>query len=554
MRPVLDSHPLADAPFYCRPPAWISGWLTILWSQVLFPGRSPATEPVRLSSLGLLIFVPGVLLYACMSFHLFEPDEGRYAEIPREMMVRGEWTVPYLDGEPYLDKPPLLYWLVAISYRIFGVHAWSARLVPALAIHACILVVYLMGRRLFGERAAFLGALLLALAPGFITIGRLLVLDGLLALWVTLSLFAAFEAVRRNRLAWPWWLLSALACGLGILTKGPVAIVLLAPPLWAYRALQPNKCAVRWPAYVSFVAVTLAVAAPWYAAICVRLPAFAYHFLWEHNVVRFLAPFDHLRPIWFYGPILFLGLLPATLLLVPFCRFLLATDQANSARRPAELGFTLLAGCWCVAFFSLSGCKLPTYIMPAFPPFCLAFGFFLTRSRWHRSPLLGVLGTVGFAVICLGHNLLLPWYAAYRAPAGHLAELRNYCGDPAMPVICYPRSCDSVAFYVGRDDLKIYRSKETNALLYLLQKQERPAAVLLFTHRHSLEAFKHALTPDLEIVEQRHFGLQELQGLPKALAEKMTVLMGETSLGLCDLAVVQRKVPESSSRARISWR
>ena len=123
-----------------------------------------------------------------------------------------------------------------------------------------------------------------------------------------------------------------------------------------------------------------------------------------------------------------------------------------------------------------------------------------------------------------------------------------------MPVICYPRSCDSVAFYVGRDDLKIYRSKETNALLYFLQKQEQPAAVLLFTHRHSLEAFKHALTPDLEIVEQKHFGLQELQGLPKALAEKMTALMGETALGLCDLAVVQRKVPESSSRARISWR
>ena len=97
---------------------------------------------------------------------------------------------------------------------------------------------------------------------------------------------------------------------------------------------------------------------------------------------------------------------------------------------------------------------------------------------------------------------------------------------------------------MGRDDLKTYRSKETNALVYFLQKQPRPRAVLLFTHRHSLEAFKFALTPDLEIIEQRHFGLAELAGLPKALAEKMAVLMGETSLGLCDLAVVQRKQPK----------
>jgi 4-amino-4-deoxy-L-arabinose transferase-like glycosyltransferase len=84
----------------------------------------------------LLILIPGVLLYPCLGFHLFEPDESRYAQIPREMLQRGEWVLPVLQGEPYLDKPPLLYWLVMGSYRLLGVPDWSALLVPLPAVHA----------------------------------------------------------------------------------------------------------------------------------------------------------------------------------------------------------------------------------------------------------------------------------------------------------------------------------------------------------------------------------------------------------------------------------
>src|SRR5713101_4658227 len=156
-------------------------WVPYLWSRVLFPGRERHQEQLNGRSWLLLLAVPALLLYPCLSFLLFEPDEGRYAEIPREMMVRGEWVVPYLQGEPYLDKPPLLYWAVIGSYTICGVHDWSARLVPALAIHGCILLTYAFGRRALGERAGFWGALLLSLAPGFVSIGRLLILDGLLS-------------------------------------------------------------------------------------------------------------------------------------------------------------------------------------------------------------------------------------------------------------------------------------------------------------------------------------------------------------------------------------
>jgi hypothetical protein len=96
-----------------------------------------------------------------------------------------------------------------------------------------------------------------------------------------------------------------------------------------------------------------------------------------------------------------------------------------------------------------------------------------------------------------------------------------------------------VAFYVGRDDLRSYRSKQTHLLIQFLQ--ERPRTVLLFTHRHSLRGLRHALPPDLRLVKEKHFGLSTIAGLPEGLAQKLTWLMGETSLGLCDVAVVERR-------------
>jgi 4-amino-4-deoxy-L-arabinose transferase-like glycosyltransferase len=494
-------------------------WIPFLWSRVLFPGaQRPATRICWRSLLWLLI-VPGMLLYPCLSFYLFEPDEGRYAEIPREMLARGEWVVPYLQGQPYLDKPPLFYWLVMGSYALLGVHDWTARLVPALAIHGSILVTYLLGRRSVGERAAFWGALALGLAPGFVSMGRLLILDGVLAFCVAVALLSAFEATRTDRLLWGWWLLAALACGLGILAKGPVALLLLLVPLWAQRRLTGGGAPLPWAARLAFLGVLLAVTLPWYVAACLRLPDFARHFFWEHNILRFLSPFDHLRPIWFYGPILLMGLLPGTLLLLPFLRFLFSGDPAQAAKRSRELGYLLLAGGWCLLFFSLSGCKLPTYILPAFPPLALALGVYLAQSGLQHSPWPARLAALSFGLLVVGHYVLVPWYARHHSPMNRAEEVAAYCGEPTTPVVCYPRSVDSVAFYLGRDDFRTYRSKETPVLVRYLQQNAR--TVILFSHRHSSQQLSEVLPPELQVT-------------------------GQTQLGLCSMALVQQRRLQAS--------
>jgi len=506
------------------------GWLPVLFSRVLFPGTADTDTRVRVSALLVVLLLPAALLYPTRGFHLLEPDEGRYAQIPREMLASGNWVVPTLQGEAYLDKPPLMYWLIALSYQAFGVSPDAARLVPAVCVHLTILAVYLLGRRSVGERPAFWAALLLSVAPGFVAVARLLLLDGLLVLCVTLSVIAGFEAVRTGRLKLGWWLLAALFSGLGFLTKGPISELLLFVPLWAFGLLTTGRlmAVVKLRHYALFAAVVVAVNLPWYVAIYRQEPAFLKHFFWEHNVLRFLQPFDHLQPVWYYVPILLGGLLPGTVLFVVYLRSLLLGGPDAAALRSPAGGFWLLAGGWCVVFFSVSGSKLPTYVLPAYPFLCLALGEFVARTRWHAAASTRA-GVVVMAGLLLGViHVGLPWYAEQRSPFGRPDLVARFVTEPGA-VVSYPRNCDSLAFYAGRADFDRVRTKDTNQRMVDCHHREK--TVILFTHRDALAGFRNTLPPSLEIVET--VSLRRSTGV--GLVDR---LVGSTPWGLCDVVVV----------------
>jgi hypothetical protein len=318
------------------------------------------------------------------------------------------------------------------------------------------------------------------------------------------------------------------------LTKGPVILILLIPPLWAFRLLTGVSWKLSRGALLSFTGILLAVVLPWYVAVCLRLPEFARYFLWEHNVLRFFAPFDHLEPVWFFIPIVLFGLLPGTFWLVPFLRFLFSGQIETARKRGPELGFLLLAGGWCVFFFSLSGSKLPTYVLPAFPSLSLALAYFLTAQKWHTRTCTGITAAVAFVLLGLVHYVAVPWFAGHRAPMGRAGAVLALCADPQVPVMCYPRNCDSLAFYLGRDDLRSYRSKHTHLLIQALRGQ--PRSVVLCTHRHTIQGLREALPKDLRIVREVNF---DLQG---KFVERFKGWLGETALGLCDLVVIEREV------------
>jgi 4-amino-4-deoxy-L-arabinose transferase-like glycosyltransferase len=511
---------------------------------VLFPGvgfgepsllpATPKPQPPT-QDLGLLVVLAAaaLLFFLRLGCPLQEPEEPRYAEIPRQMLAEGRFVVPVLHGLPYYDKPPLLYWLVMVSYQAFGAQDWAARLVACAAGFLTVLVTYGWGRAALGPRAALAGALVLCLSGRFVYLGRLLTMNGLLCLWVTAALAAAHLAVRGPVLRGRWWLLSAGCCGLGLLTKGPVALALAAVPVLAFQVLDRRAARPRWRAWAVYVAVAAALAAPWYVAVAVRDPAFVRYFFWRHHVERFVTPFDHEKPAWYYLPDLLLGMLPWTLLLPALVRFL--SRRASAARRPAALGFALLAAGWCVLFFSLAGSKRAGYILPALPPLALAMGCYLdavlapavlskaasepdaparaalagasgSTLGWprSRSACLGLCAGMTFVALLVGVQYLLPGHARKYAMRGQVQPLAGLAQDPAVPVACYPRGWDSVCFYLRRNDVHVYTPDRRQALHTDLLRE--PTTLVFIKSGAPFRDFLGQLAPALEFTPQGREG------------------------------------------------
>ncbi|TWU04117.1 glycosyltransferase [Neorhodopirellula pilleata] len=325
-----------------------------------------------------LLLVAAVFMLTNLGYPLIDRDETRYAEIPREMIATGNWILPQLNFQTYYDKPPLLYWLCAVSFKLFGIGEASARLVPALAALGTLASTMFFGSRIFGRRIGLLAGIVLFLSVGFAFTSRYLLLDGVLSLFVSLSLFTAYEAVRSRRLHLGWWIASAVCIGLAFLTKGPIAIVLWLPPVFAFAWLSETHAKIRWWHYGLLGAVAAIIAAPWFVLVHQEDPTFLIEFFYKHNVARFAGEF-HPKPIWFFVPVLLIAGHPWSFLTIPYAKFLLGRDEAARTKRPSAVGYLLLWSVWCFVFFSLSACKLPTYLLPAAPALALMIGHYLNE-------------------------------------------------------------------------------------------------------------------------------------------------------------------------------
>lgn len=392
------------------------------WLQILFPGREPAQGeyPLRdnwlVMSAGSLVLtaVMALLLLPQLSHPLLAPDETRYAEIAREMSASGDWIVPTRQGVPYLDKPPMLYWLTALSFRLFGINEITARLATAAAAWGTVIATFWLGVPLVGRRGAGMGSLLVACSAGFLISGRFLFMDTLLTLFTTVSLLAGYTACHGERVRWNYWLLAAASCGMGLLTKGPVAAVLCLPPLFASQWLAGSRV-LRLKHWLSYAGLALALAIPWFIAMELRRAGFLEEFFWKHHVQRVINGLAHEEPWWFYVPVVLIGLLPGSILFPAFISYLRSQESNFRDLRPRAVGDLLLSAGWIIAVFSLSRCKLPPYLLPIIPPICLAVGRgmeailatapqqgFLAYVRQHSPRDLAVtffLGAVGSPVL-----------------------------------------------------------------------------------------------------------------------------------------------------------
>jgi 4-amino-4-deoxy-L-arabinose transferase-like glycosyltransferase len=347
------------------------------------------------------LFLAGLVLffYRLGAPGLMDPDEGRYAEIAREMLVLKDWLIPHLNLLPYLEKPPLVYWLTALGFKVFGYTEMAARLPSAVAALAGVLLAYGLGRAFWGPGPGVLGALVLASTAGYVALGRILTLDMTFALFLNLGIGLGYLALSRGvaRL----WIWAYLALALAVLTKGPAALVLagLVWGLWVMVSGGGWRPLIQIRGWALLAFITL----PWFVYVQWVYPEFFRFFVIEQHFGRFLTPAIHPEPLYYYVPVLLGLLLPWTWLL-PW------TLAGGGWRLDPDRRFLAIWGAVILVFFSLSRGKLTPYILPALLPLALLVGHGLARlagagrlsfnSRFLKTSLL-IWASTGVVLVAL---------------------------------------------------------------------------------------------------------------------------------------------------------
>lgn len=365
--------------------------------------------------LGILTLLFGIAFFQFLGrIPLLEPDEARYAEIPREMLERSDFITPFLNYVKYFEKPPLLYWLNAASFSLFGRNEFAARFFTALSGLLCVLLTYFIGRKIFGRREGLLAALVLGTSVGFVAQARMNIIDMLLTLCMSATLgfflLAIQEGEKRSGLYFHlFYLFSALT----VLAKGLIGLVLPAAIIFLYIAITRQWRIIREMRLATGIPFFLLVTAPWFVLVSARNPEFFRFFFIHEHFQRFLTKIHgHYQPPWYFIPVLFGCMFPWSLFLpLPFLQRLRGKASPGNAA-------TLFLALWAVViftFFSLSGSKLMPYILPMFPAVSLivarSFSHVLEEERGapaaelYLAPVLAVLmGLAAFLYFRFAHK------------------------------------------------------------------------------------------------------------------------------------------------------
>jgi 4-amino-4-deoxy-L-arabinose transferase-like glycosyltransferase len=393
-------------------------------------------------------WIAGALLICALAWFagleyrgLFTPDEGRYADIAREMLDSNDWVTPRLNGIKYLEKPPLQYWATAGAFAVLGVDEWTARLWPAYTGFLGIALLAFAGFRLAPRSPWLPTALIAAGCWGYFLGGQFLTLDMGLTFFLTVAMLG-FLLSGRAGIALSsergWMLLAWAGMACAVLSKGIVGIVIPALALLAYVALERDLSPLKRLHWAPGLAVFAAIALPWFFLAQQRNPEFFRFFFVREHFERYLLP-DHHRPgpWWYFVPVLLVGLLPWT----PSIPAAFARAWRTSALAGFKVDrFLVIWTAVVVVFFSASHSKLPGYVLPALPAILLlvARHYPALSERVRRAPAVACVASglaLGLLGVALPHlDARLSWtafdahYAAWLLAAGLVLSAAGLAG------------------------------------------------------------------------------------------------------------------------------
>ncbi len=450
-----------------------------------FDSQASASPPVtfRATSLIIIFFLWAAVYVAGMfTPALLDDADTVHAEAAREMVQRHDWVTLYVNGIRYLEKAPLMYWGVATSYVLFGVHDWSTRLPLMLGILAWLLAAYALGRYAYGERGGFYSAIVLATALGPYLFTRFLIPDTLVGLWLILGFYfflRSLEVDTPSRLT--CWGLAA-TCGLNVLTKGLIGFVFPAAVIGLYLILTGNLRHLLRLRLVSSSLIFLAIAAPWHVLAALRNPdqgpirGFLWFYFINEHVLRYLnkrVPRDYdTVPLLLFWALLLVWLVPWIAFLPQALRQVPTRWRQIRSQLDREGRANLLFMLWAlviVVFFSFST-RQEYYTVPAIPAIALLVGGWLKReiqspanSYDRRAGVISstVLFALGILVLSVGmffvaysrppapgmdiSELLTKNPAEYKLSFGHLLDLT----PQSLGAFRWPLFGFSFAFFIG---------------------------------------------------------------------------------------------------------
>jgi hypothetical protein len=377
-------------------------------------GMIPQSVVYILLALGLLLFVPK------LGMPLLDPDEGLYADIAQEMLARGDWVIPHINGLPYLEKPPLYFWLTALTFQLFGPSEWATRLWSAMSALGTVLLTWRIGRRLYGGSAGLLAGVVVATVVGNALYVRRASTDQLFVFCLTLAIYGFLRDAERPDRGRARFLLFYVGAALAVLAKGFIGVVF--PVLIVGVALVTvRRLGWRELNLARGAALFAAIAVPWHALVAWRSPTLFNFYVVDNHLLRFL---DARRYVEDDVPSSTPAFLIASFLWAfPWSVFTLARrepDRSPRARWRPVVAIWLVA---IVGVFALSRFKHEYYALPAFPALAVLVGAAWTSGRdigrWLVVGLVGC-GAVGLWALWVGAGL-----TAAQALSG-LAELNAY--------------------------------------------------------------------------------------------------------------------------------
>jgi 4-amino-4-deoxy-L-arabinose transferase-like glycosyltransferase len=325
---------------------------------------------------------------------LWDPDESRYAEIAREILVLHDWVTPHLNYLLYFEKPMLYMWLLAISFKIFGVSESSAHLVSIVAALGGVALGGFMAGKLWGRRAGIIASLILITSLEYFFLACAVDINMPLTLFITSSMvFFWFGHSEKNP---GYYLLSWFSMALAVLTKGPIGIILPLGAICVYMLITRQWELIRESRPIQGILLFLVIALPWYILVSIRNPDFFSFFFVNQNLQRYAASREHNQPFFYFIPVILAGALPWTFLLPS------AVKDLWQRKMPQEMIYLLVWFFFILFFFMPSNSKLATYVLPCFPPLAIILAHAFRESKKGGWPLFAA------AVLwaCLGISLI----------------------------------------------------------------------------------------------------------------------------------------------------